>query len=68
MRNIRKNPTALVDAFHYYIDAVKATTGIDSIPRLFAEEMLGCHYLYHPEIFFELIEFYTLKGTLYDER
>ena len=67
MRKIRKDPLALTDAFHYYIDAVRETTGIDTLPRLFAEEMIGCHYLHNPDLFFELVEFYTLKGTLYDE-
>jgi len=30
------------------------------------EEYIGCHYLYHPDLFFELVDFYKLKGSVYD--
>jgi len=66
-KNRRKDPAALSDAFHCYIEAINNTTGITSISRNFVEEYIGCHYLNYPEIFFELLNFYTLKGRIYEE-
>lgn len=63
-KQIRKDPLALSEAFQYYLDALESTTGIIPIPRDFVEEMIGCHYLYHPEVFFELLEFNILKGYI----
>ena len=66
MKTMRNNPDRLCDAFHYYIDAIKDTIGITTVLRQHLEEQLGCHYLKHPEVFFELLEFYKLKGVVYD--
>jgi hypothetical protein len=63
----RKDPVALSEAFQYYIESVKDTTGIESIPQSFVEEFIGCHFLHHPETFFELMNFFTLKGNIYDK-
>jgi len=63
----RKDPVALSEAFQYYIESVKDTTGINSIPRSFVEEFIGCHFLHHPDTFFELVEFFMLKGNIYDK-
>ena len=63
---IRNNVDELSDAFQYYIDSVKDIVGLESIPRQHIEEHIGCHYLYHPDIFFELLEFYKLKGVIYE--
>jgi len=62
----RKDPIALGDAFNYYLECVKGTCGIDKLPRRLLEEYIGCHYLHHPDLFFELVDFYKLKGSLYD--
>ena len=62
----RKDPVALGDAFNYYLECVKGTSGIDKLPRRLIEEYIGCHYLYHPDLFFELVDFYKLKGSVYD--
>jgi hypothetical protein len=43
------------------------STGINSIPRSFVEEFIGCHFLHHPDTFFELVEFFMLKGNIYDK-
>lgn len=63
---IRNNTDELAEAFHYFIDSIKDTVGIETIPRQYIEEQIGCHYMYHPEIFFELLEFYKLKGVIYE--
>lgn len=63
---IRRQPLALSEAFQYYIDAVRETTGLDVLPRYMIEEQIGCHYLYHPDIFFEMLEFHKLKGVIYE--
>jgi hypothetical protein len=67
LKAIRHDPVALAEAYIYYMDAVVAVNGLRSIPTLFPEETIGCHYLHHPEVFFELTEFYILKGMLYNE-
>ena len=67
LKAIRHDPVALADAYNYYIECVADTTGLRSLPRSFPEEMIGCHFLHHPEVFFELTEFYILKGMLYNE-
>jgi len=64
-KSIRHNPTALEDGFHYFIDAIKETSGLEVVPLQYLEEAIGCHYLYHPEVFFELLDFYILKGAIY---
>lgn len=62
----RKDPLALEDAFNYYLECVEGTSGIVSLPRRLIEEYIGCHYLHHPNLFFELVDFYKLKGSIYD--
>ena len=66
LKSIRNNPSDLYDIFHYYIDSIYDTTGINTIPRQHIEEQIGCHYLHHPDVFFELLEFYKLKGVIYE--
>lgn len=65
-RNARRNPDALTELFHNVIKSLEDTLGIIIYPRQIIEEMIGCHFLYHPEIFLELLEFYTLKGMIYE--
>lgn len=65
-KSIRHDPDMLLETFHYYLESIVDTTGITTIPRQHIEEELGCHYLHHPEIFFELLDFYKLKGQIYE--
>ena len=60
----RKDRDLLYDAYHYYIDAIKEVGMISKIPRQLVEEQIGCHYLHHPDLFFELLEFSILKGNI----
>jgi len=68
MKSIRKNEDALVDAYWQYIEAIKDTIQLKQIPRDIIEEDLGCHFLYYPTLFFELISLTKLKGELYEWR
>lgn len=65
-RNARKNPADLIELFHNVIESLEGTLGVNKYPRQIIEEMVGCHFLYHPDTFFELLEFYTLKGMIYE--
>lgn len=62
----RHDEEALVDAFWFYMEAMKETSLVTAIPRDILEEHLGCHFLWHPDKFFELLEFIKLKGDLYE--
>lgn len=62
----RKNPVDLLEAFQYYVEALVSTTGLGSVSRDIVEDTIGCHYLYHPDVFFEILEFYKLKGVVYE--
>lgn len=65
-KNIRREDTLLAEGFHYIMDAINNTTGIQCMPRSYIEELIGCHYMHHPDVFFEILNFYTLAGRLYD--
>jgi glutaredoxin-related protein len=60
----RKDPVALSESFQYYMDAICDVMGLSHIPRDVIEEDVGCHFLHHPSVFFELLEFYKLKGQI----
>jgi hypothetical protein len=62
----RKDSIALGNAFSYYLECVAGTCGITTLPRRLVEEYIGCHYLRHSDLFFELLDFYKLKGNIYD--
>jgi hypothetical protein len=64
LKSIRQDKNALEDVYWQYINAIKDTVQIHCIPRDIIEEDLGCHFLYHPDLFFELIAFTKLKGEL----
>lgn len=66
LKTIRKSSIDLEDAFHYYMSAIKDTTGLGKITRSYIEETIGVHFLHDPDLFFELIDFYTLKGMIYE--
>jgi hypothetical protein len=63
---IRNDQVALLEAFHYYIDSVINVDDTMLITRRYIEETIGYHYLNYPEIFFELLEFYKLKGVIHE--
>jgi hypothetical protein len=65
-KNARKNPDALSELFHTVIESLEGTLGVVTYPRQIIEEMVGCHFLYHPDTFFEILEFYKLKGMIYE--
>ncbi len=63
----RKDPVALSECFQYYMEAVADAIVVSaSIPRDLVERMVGCHFLYHPDLFFELLQFYKLKGQIHE--
>lgn len=64
MKAIRKDRAALAEAYRYYMDAVHEISLVNTISRDLLEEQIGCHYLYHPDLFFELLEFSILKGEV----
>ena len=64
-KELRRDRDALEDAYHYYMDAVHEISLINAISRDMLEEQIGCHFLYHPDLFFELLEFSILKGEIY---
>lgn len=65
---IRKNPIALGHAFQYYIDALMVTSELNTIAADVIEEMIGHHYLYYPEVFFESLNFNILRGSIYERQ
>lgn len=65
LKSRRQDRALLEDSYHYYIQSNKEISQISSIPRDLLEEHLGCHFLYHPDLFFELLEFSILKGEIH---
>lgn len=66
LKSIRKDGDALEAAYWQYIEAIRDTMNMPTLSRDIIEEDIGCHFLYHPELFFELITLTTLKGYLYE--
>ena len=66
LKTLRKDKDALEDIFWQYINAIRDTIQLHSIPRDIVEEDLGCHFLQYPELFFELMAFAKLKGEIYE--
>lgn len=64
LKSIRQDPDALEDAYWQYLNAIHDIVQIQEIPRDIIEEDLGCHFLYHPTLFFELLSITKLKGEL----
>lgn len=62
----RKDPAALSDAFCYYIDAIRDSNAIHSISRDILEMEIGCHFLHNADLFFQLLDFSILKGTVHE--
>jgi len=63
-KSVRKNSVALCNAYRYYLDAIHEIEELDSISTDKLEEDIGCHFLYQPDLYFELLEFSILKGEI----
>lgn len=64
LKSIRNDADALEAAYWQYLNAIHETIQIQQIPRDIIEEDLGCHFLHHPDLFFELLSITKLKGNL----
>lgn len=65
-KNIRSQSDQLEDLTKQYLDALEYTTGLNKFPRELIEQDIGVHFLQHPGLFFELMDFYSLQGTIYE--
>lgn len=63
-KSARKDRDALARAYHEYMNAIHDICLLSTIPRDILEGHIGCHYLYEPDLFFELLEFSILKGEI----
>lgn len=63
---IRKDRVLLEEKYHSYMKSIREISGVTSIPRDILEDEIGTHFLYHPDLFFELLEFSILKGDVYE--
>jgi hypothetical protein len=63
-KEIRKNPVALSAAYAYYLSAIGNVSAIKPVPRSILEGDIGCHFLYNPDLFFELLDFSILNGDI----
>lgn len=66
LKAVRKDRELLNESYQYYMKAIHDTCGLMSIPRDLLENNIGAHFLYHPDLFFELLEFSILKGEVYE--
>lgn len=60
----RKDRNLLSSAYQCYVTAIKESGMLIKIPKEIIETDIGCHYLNHPDLFFELLEFSILKGDV----
>jgi hypothetical protein len=65
-KQIRNQSGPLEDLTRQFLDALKYTSGMERFPRELIEQSVGVHFLQHPSLFFELMDFYSLQGTIYD--
>lgn len=65
-KQFRKDPDALTEAYNYYMEAIRDACLLTSISRDLVEMEIGCHFLYHPDLFFQLLDFSILQGMIYD--
>jgi hypothetical protein len=62
----RKDSLELSDKYRQYMDAILEISSMTSVPRDLIEEDIGVHFLYDPNLFFELLSFSILKGEVYE--
>lgn len=65
-KNVRKDPDGLANAYLDYMNSIRDICALRSIPRDLIDDQMGCHFIYHPELYFELLEFSILKGEVYE--
>lgn len=63
----RNNPALLSSVFEEYMCSVNDICGLNKISRDLIEDQIGCHFLNYPDLFFELLEFSILRGTIYED-
>lgn len=63
---LRRDEGIICSAFWEYMDAFVTVRGVSGIHRDRLEKEIGCHFLYYPDKFFEMMEFLKLKGELYE--
>jgi hypothetical protein len=62
----RKDRAALAEWYQFYMNSIHSVTELKAIPRSIVEENIGTHFLHHPDLFFEMLEFSILKGEVYE--
>ena len=65
LKSRRHDRGLLEDSYLYYMQSSKEISQMNGVPRDLLEEHLGCHFLYHPDLFFELLTLSALKGEIY---
>ena len=65
-KSIRRDEDTLCGAFWSFLEAIYVVSGYSGIHRDILEKEIGCHFLYYPDKFFEMMEFLKLKGELYE--
>lgn len=66
LKSIRTDVDALEAAYWEYIEAFRFTMNDPKVSIDIIEEDLGCHFLHHTELFFELLTLSSLKGYLHE--
>lgn len=62
----RRNSRAeLSQAYFFYIDSVKNIQQAQSVAQQQIEQEIGCHFISAAELYFELLSFSRLTGTVY---
>lgn len=64
-KEVRQDPDALADAYQYYMEAIRDACLLETVPRDLIEMEIGCHFLHNPDLFFQLLNFSILQGTVY---
>lgn len=63
--NIRNNTESLCDLARYYIESMHSTYNVFATEEIIEKE-IGYHFLKFPDLYFELITFYKLKGMIHE--
>lgn len=65
-KEVRKDSAMLTLLYREYIDSLINILGHESFPKDIIDMEIGCHFVYNPELYFELMNFSVLKGELYE--